>query len=62
MDLKNLEVKKNKEKGEKRVEKMRKKMEEIGMEGFIVKREDENKGEYVNKKEKSIGWMKGLKG
>ncbi|MEN3398200.1 aminopeptidase P family protein [Brucella melitensis] len=48
--------------GAPRVEKLRKKMAELGLDGFLVPRADEHQGEYVPPHAQRLGWLTGFTG
>ncbi|EEZ33308.1 aminopeptidase P [Brucella sp. NF 2653] len=62
MAFQTFDVTTNPANGAPRVEKLRKKMAELGLDGFLVPRADEHQGEYVPPHAQRLGWLTGFTG
>lgn len=62
MAFQTFDVTTNPANGAARVEKLRKKMAELGLDGFLVPRADEHQGEYVPPHAQRLGWLTGFTG
>ncbi|QGA56269.1 aminopeptidase P family protein [Brucella sp. 2280] len=62
MAFQTFDVTTNPANGAPRVAKLRKKMAELGLDGFLVPRADEHQGEYVPPHAQRLGWLTGFTG
>ncbi|CUW42720.1 aminopeptidase P [Brucella vulpis] len=62
MAFQTFDVTTNPANGAPRVEKLRKKMAELGLDGFLVPRADEHQGEYIPPHAQRLGWLTGFTG